>query len=829
MTTTKAGWLATTAIIGSLMAAGTALAQSTGTQEVDALVVTSAGGPRNLDGIVTAQNGPKSRSVVNQEYLATQGAGQTVIQSLNLIPGLNFTSNDPYGSSGGNIRLHGLDGAHIGLLIDGVPLNDAGNYAIYTNQQLDPELIEQANVNTGSADIDTATASSTGGVINYTTLKATADPSLLVTASGGSYDFKRIFGVVQTGSFGPIGTRIWLSGSLTGYDKFKGPGELKKAQVNGRLWQPIGSGGDFASVTVNYNRNRNGFFYNPNMHTATGFCDVARTQVCLDETATDPLGWKLDYVENYVVPSRGPGANTVPATNGATRGFFGLKINPSNTGTVRGSSRFTLADHLHLTVDPSYNFTLADGGGTTSVAETAGPLRGAANAAGVDINGDGDLLDTILVYSPSVTRTHRYGVNTSLIWDVSDDHHLRISYAYDQGKTAQTGEYSTVTDTGFPQNVFSAVREGSPGVLAADSKVVQKRNRYSIAKLSQFSLEYQGAFFEDKLRISAGVRLPYLSRDLTQYCYTPTTSTSSVYCTSETAAAQPNGVFRFASQGTTNYYAPYNQVRKYKDVLPSVGFTYAVANAVSVFANYNQQQSAPKVDNLYTLSATGTLGLVRPEVSTTFNGGLRYSSPTVVGSISAFHTDFKNRIVSTRSREDDTLIDRNVGNVRSQGVDAEIGAKPVEGLTVYASVSYLDAIVTNDIFVSTAAGTAPTNGKTLVETPNWTYGGRVAYEIGPFVFGAQAKHVGRRFLSDVNDVSVAGYTIVDADVRLKLPQIQMEDAYLQFNVTNLFDVNYYGSLAGTVTSATPGTAGYSRPFAAIGAPRALQLSLHALF
>src|SRR3989344_927673 len=109
---------------------------------------TGTRGPRNIDGLAVAETVAKTRNTVNQEFIATQTPGQTILQTLNLTPGLSFTNADPYGSSGGNIRLRGFDGNRVSLTFDGIPLNDTGNYATYTNQQLDPELIERASLNT---------------------------------------------------------------------------------------------------------------------------------------------------------------------------------------------------------------------------------------------------------------------------------------------------------------------------------------------------------------------------------------------------------------------------------------------------------------------------------------------------------------------------------------------------------------------------------------------------------------------------------------------------------------------------------------------------------
>ena len=174
--------LATTALVGGMMLAGAASAQSTASQatEVDKVVVT-ASGQRAVSGLI-AETAPKSKSSINQEYIDKQPAGQTILDTLNQTPGLSFTNNDPYGSSGGNVRLRGFDGNRISLTFDGIPLNDTGNYAIYTNQQLDGELISRASVNMGTTDVDSPTASAVGGTINYTTLTPTSDFSGMLRA-----------------------------------------------------------------------------------------------------------------------------------------------------------------------------------------------------------------------------------------------------------------------------------------------------------------------------------------------------------------------------------------------------------------------------------------------------------------------------------------------------------------------------------------------------------------------------------------------------------------------------------------------------------------------
>src|SRR3546814_455957 len=187
--------------------------------------------------------------------------GQTILDTINLVPGVVFTNNDAYGSSGGQLSIRGFSEDRISLTFDGVPLNDSGNYAIYSNQQLDPELIEQVNVNLGTTDVDSPTAAATGSTVNYRTMVPTEDFGVKVSGSAGEYKFFRIFGLVNTGEFTPFGTRAFFSASTASNDNpFNNYGRVRKKQFNARVWQPVGDNGDFVSVAGHYNVNRNNFF-----------------------------------------------------------------------------------------------------------------------------------------------------------------------------------------------------------------------------------------------------------------------------------------------------------------------------------------------------------------------------------------------------------------------------------------------------------------------------------------------------------------------------------------------------------------------------------------
>lgn len=193
---------ASTALASGLLFAQGALAQSSGTAVVEELVITAAG-QKSFDGAIIAETEPKSRASIGADFIARQAPGQSVLDTINLLPGVNFTNNDAYGSAGGDVTIRGVDSQRIALLQDGIPLNDSGNYAIYSNQQLDSDLVERVTVNLGTTDVDSPTAAAAGGTINYITKRAADDFGVRAEVGFGSNAFSRYYGTIESGRIGP--------------------------------------------------------------------------------------------------------------------------------------------------------------------------------------------------------------------------------------------------------------------------------------------------------------------------------------------------------------------------------------------------------------------------------------------------------------------------------------------------------------------------------------------------------------------------------------------------------------------------------------------------
>ena len=851
-------------------------AQSTGSIDFEGDIIVS--GSRIDNGVagVILPDTSKAKGVLTQDVIDHQTPGQSVNDLINLLPGVSFQNNDPFGSAGGTMTIRGFDNTRISQTFDGVPLNDSGGYAIYSSQQLDSELIEQVNVNLGTTDVDSPTAAASGSTVNYRTRNPTEQFGVKMVGSVGDFGFFRVFGALDTGVFTPFGTRAFIAGSKSSNDTlFNNRGIIDKQQYNAKIYQPIGDSGDFISIAAHYNESRNNRF-----GSVTFRNDGVGAVPSRFPNNRDERWYEIPYCTTNTVarPGLADDANSCGST-------FDERVNPSNTGNIRINSRFTLAQGLVLTVDPSFQYVRANGGGTavgregfrdinpTGGTGTCGAVAGAITSAincsvgylggtpyfGRDINGDGDLLDSVRFHTPSETNTRRYGLIASLRYDVAAGQTVRIAYSLDYARHRQTGEVGLLDLNGQPMYdaVFPEAAAGG-GLKDASGAVLQKRDRLSKAILHQVAAEYRGEF--GQLTVNAGLRAPFFKRDLTNYCAT-SSATGFVECFGSNSSGT-------AQYGTLNptIQGPQRRVLNYNRVLPNVGLVYDVSPGASIFGNFSQGLQVPGTDNLYNsffFPGNTPSANPQPESTDNFDLGLRFRTGKLQVQGSVWYTIYTNRLASAYDPETDRTLYRNLGRVDKYGIDGSVSYRPIDEVSLYAFGSYLKSKIKDNVLYGectsaqlaipatgcTSVGQqifAQTAGRRESGAPVYTFGGRAQANLGFVEFGIQAKRTGPRYVNDLNapftlggtivgGKAVAGgtqvmgakapaYTLVDVDMRISAAPLGLGDkTYFQFNVTNLFDKLYYGGFDGRLDAGF--AAASNLPFVQIGSPRTLIGSL----
>jgi iron complex outermembrane receptor protein len=695
------------------------------------------------------------------------------------------------------------------------------------------------------------------------------NPGVRFVGSLGDWHMWRVFGLINTGEIGPWGTRMFLSASRTQNNvPYNGYGKIDKRQFNAKIYQTIGSNGDFLSLAGNYNENRNNFFGSLPLRTD-------RTQSATNSaprivgpnsnnrypTTRDERFYQINFPCQLDTPQTGVVDTTAaPPPNQASCGTeFDRRYNPSNTGNIRGSARFTLADGLVLTVDPSYQYVKANGGGTITGREGFRVINGVQYTGciggqyyfGRDLNGDGDVIDTcsttggscsssnfagVTLLAPSQTHTDRYGLNTTLRWDFATGQMFRVGYTLDDARHRQTGEVGYVLPNGEPQDVFPI----NDPILDANGFPMEKRDRLSFAVLHQLFAEYRGDF--GPLTVNVGLKGQHFIRNLTNYCFT--TSASGFFdCFGQNATL--NAAYAAANP---QFQGPQNRRFTYDKLLPNVGLVYDLTPQLSAFGSYAKGLSVPSTDNLYNsffFAPDEAQAKPKPEETDSFDGGLRYRTSKIQAQLSGWYTHFTNRQAQAFDPELNVSVFRNLGTVNKWGIDGSIAYEPVKQLTLYAFGSWNKSRIEDNIQTGrlptgvTCDNVDPTStlglqncaftaGNRESGSPEYSYGLSAVGDTGPVQLGIEAKRTGPRFVIDNNlpvfrgdigittptagrvvqeqvySAKVPAYWLVNLSARAKLDWLSpaLKKTYLQFNLYNAFDKFYVGGFGGGLSEST---------------------------
>ncbi len=222
----------------------TAADAADGDDSLQEVVILGRGETRQLQGISSAQI----------EYLP---AGTSPLKAIEKLPGVNFQSADPFGSYEWSTRIvvRGFNQNQLGFTLDGVPLGDMsyGNHnGLHVSRAAPSENIGRVLLSQGSGSLATASSNNLGGTIEF----FSADPSRefdgSVELSGGSDSTQRVFGRLESGELGSLGTRFYISGVDGSTDKWKGAGEQEQRMYNIKLVQPFGASDGKLTAYYNY-------------------------------------------------------------------------------------------------------------------------------------------------------------------------------------------------------------------------------------------------------------------------------------------------------------------------------------------------------------------------------------------------------------------------------------------------------------------------------------------------------------------------------------------------------------------------------------------------
>jgi len=435
-------------------------------------------------GYMVQEESIKARSTVTKEALDKQTATGNAIDKLKYTPGLNISSEDNTGLSGFRFTMRGLNSDQVGMSVDGMPINDSGNYALYSNLLGDPENIDQIFVTQGSAESDGPHIGSSGGNIGIVTIRPTKETGAFVKQIMGSNATRKTFARLNTGEVN--GLSNWLSVSHTEGEMWRGSGAVRADKVEWNSFFDAGNG-NTANLILKYHEQDN-----------NSYSQLTKAQFQQNGPKYDPY----------------PATPTV-GSNGNLNSYYALAQNPFQTFTGVLNTQFKLADNLALSVIPYYFWGNGSGVNSSSYA-----LNRGSNAGGVfdlsnlptaaQYNADGSST-TGVYYRPSRTQTWRPGITTKLNWDL-EEHSLQFGYWYERARQSQTQPFIALKNNGKPTDTWP----DGDAVVDANGNTVQGRDRFTVTPAQKVWAQDTWYFAPDWTLV-AGLAYMNVKRDGTNH------------------------------------------------------------------------------------------------------------------------------------------------------------------------------------------------------------------------------------------------------------------------------------------------------------------------
>lgn len=737
------------------------------------------------NGLMNLQDAPRAHSVISRPAIEQKNTQNNPYQAMDLLPGVNTYSYDATGLFGGGLRMRGFNSDQIGVSLDGAPINDAGNYAVYPSELMDMENLEEISVTQGSTEIDAPMVGATGGSIGFTT----SDPSdrlrFRVQQSYGAYNAYKTFLRADTGYLADNRFKAFVSVSKAEADKWKGYGGADREHLDFKGVFNLAPG---SSITGGLMFNQ---MLNHNLRTLT-------------QAEIQTLGRTADFgghaPQKLAVVNGSAQVETLPSDL-----YYNLNLNPYRNYLATLKGRFELQPNLRLEIDPYFNYGYGTGGNQLRLLSESD----AANALGGgirDINGDGDALDTLMIYSGAITETDRPGVTARLRSQLAN-HRLMAGYWFEYAHHRRTQPAVTFDAAGNSANPWLDSR--SAYLLRQDGTAYQGRDFLTLNTSHSFFAQDDIGLLDDKLVLSLGLRYTQIERDFTNY----------------------------ASEGGA---AEYNIRQTYARPLPSAGVRYQVTESQQVFVNRAENFKAPPDSVLYGLIRGGSFNgqgeltgytlkpvTVEEEVSTNWDLGYRYNGKDLSFSGTLFYIDYRNRIASAFDPVNTINTDYNVGDSVTKGVELESAWRFLPDWSVYGSFTYTHSRMGQDMQTG-ANTTEATAGKAFPDVPNYMAGAALQYRNGAWSANLSAKYTGKRYATLVNDESIDGYTLVSFDAGYRLPSTGwFRDPTVRLNVYNLLDQDYLNLNAGSGSGFTNRALGEGgrAPAYYVGAPRSFSVML----
>jgi outer membrane receptor protein involved in Fe transport len=784
-------WLASSALC--LVMAAPAMAQqaaapaaATTSDTIDEVVVTAE---RFGSGLARAT------FTIGAEDIQERPLGAEITQALVKVPGVQVSTGDARGGSFSfEIYMRGLGDEQIGLTLDGIPTGDSRfNGGSPPQRFIESSNIGKITVSQSAGDIGAPSRFALGGFIDFVTDAPRKDFGATVEAGVGSFDFRRLYGRIDSGEIAP-----GLSGYFTYSHQENDIWAGRKSRGSERDHYELKvvkdfDNGAFVKARVSYNDQTDNDF---NIVTKGEFEASPRSDRALDAITGVPAkdidfggalgGWRKDWL-------------TYANSHFVLSDTLSLDVNPYYQNLKGESFRYQDRQRVLTGGDPravtSYN---ANGG---AVRPTLTTLRN-SNVVG----GPADMRVT-------PRDRDRYGVTGELKARFGG-HSLRFGGWWEGGDSTEKRNFYPIIN--------------SAQSIAYDRSKLNYVEYERSASVETTMLYAQDEFrlLDDKLKVDLGLTwydVKYDAKSPLEY--------------------KANVKFSQHSDINPKIGATYQLAQDW-ELFGGYAKNFA-GIPEDAFLGSTAVINPKDLDPVETQNLDLGLRYVKPNMAFSIqaydvdlknNVGIVTRDPTAI----LDPDEIVRGNVATKAV--------NIAGIKTKGVELT-GYYDFGSVDLYGSYSRQDAKHDNPAVGSDArkalASVAVIGGAGVRDIPKNSFFGQVGWKpLSGLKIDANVRYVGDRVgghivapttFQEIGVEMIDGYTLVGLTATYDLKRAGVPDLRFQFNVDNLFDEDYIGAVSGSTatqpefgyTATTPNNRTLDRYF--VGMPRTYTVSVRARF
>nr|WP_249806168.1 TonB-dependent receptor [Bradyrhizobium sp. 1] len=215
-----------------------------------------------------------------------------------------------------------------------------------------------------------------------------------------------------------------------------------------------------------------------------------------------------------------------------------------------------------------------------------------------------------------------------------------------------------------------------------------------------------------------------------------------------------------------------------------IGYTWEAVPGLTFFSQYATGADI-SANNIFLLAPTQPLDLT---TARTYETGVKHLfwDNRAEWSFSAYDILRKNVYAAAGG-----MALNIAGRQESKGVELATSVRPIEPLRLWGNIAYVDARYADFNFVGGSfSGNTPPNVPRVVANAGASYR---FFTPWPVEFGITGRHVGDRYNTDANVVTLKAYTVADVYAFVDIPKTvfnAVDQARLTFRVRNIADKRY---------------------------------------